>query len=131
MTNENTNNTTPESDNEDYEYLVFELSLAKDLAYKVINEATEMGLGPEDWMKFIIGAVATNRMRGVYLTEQVGLNDIPSKESIEEGAQRIGGMIRHVMAITGNLNCEQCTQRLTAADLKRGHCNHCEAPIDE
>ena len=59
---------------------------------------------------------------------------IPPKPTFEEQMAIylpvIQQLIAGMQASSGQLSCRNCTQRLTAADVRAGFCSSCELPLD-
>ena len=131
MTSENTENTEP-TINIDEEEMEVTLHLAGPIAVYIYEMSERMGICPQEWIRFVLGSVVT---KGMFIP---GDDDpMPSRfmppplaDSVEDNAERIMSVMQRLMAMTGQLSCGQCTQRLSAEDVKQGHCRHCEAPID-
>ena len=132
MTDEINNTDAPI--NIDEEEMEITLHLNGRIAVYVYEMSKQMGLCPQEYLRFIIGQVVTE---GLFIpgtdmdAPMPPPMDAPSADAtFEAGVDRMMGAVRYMMAGVGQLTCNQCTQRLSVEDVKRGHCNHCEFPIN-
>lgn len=131
MTSENADSTEPTINIDEAEMEVT-LHLAGRIAVYVYDMSKRMGICPQEYLRFVIGSVVT---KGMFIP---GNDDPmlpmatppPMGGSVEDNAERVMGVMQRMLAMTGQLTCQQCTQRLGVEDVKQGHCRHCEAPID-
>lgn len=89
---------------------------------KVISE--QIGLTPEELVKYIVGMWVREEMNSHYgPVASMVLQSIPSLSDFTKPLY-LG------LAERGDLKCRNCTLPLTKGDVEKGACHSCNAPID-
>ena len=97
---------------------------------RITREADAIGVTPGEFVRFVLGSVATGRGSIGPFDGGWSPADILSPENMSKVSTVLGPFMREMMAGAGDLTCSNCTQRLTVADVRSGSCSHCEAPLE-
>ena len=100
----------------------YQIELSDEVANLVEYQAALHGGSPEQLI------------RGILWEHYRSAFPIPPKPTFEEQMVIYGPIIQQFLssmqASSGQLSCRNCTQRLTAADVRAGFCSSCELPLD-
>ena len=85
--------------------------------------STKQGLTRDEYLRAVVG-----RQLSVEYLAPEPLPHTPALDPADPTGPFIKMMI-NMAAMMGQLNCSNCTQRLSLQDVQHGFCSHCEAPI--
>ena len=97
--------------------ITFSFDLEDPVANALVGQAKQMGISPEDWLRFRVGEALQFFLR----TQASYAPDRPSSPLTD--APEVA--MAKLAAVLGQLNCKGCTQKLNLKDVKDGSCERC------
>ena len=99
----------------------FSFSLEDLVANALVGQAKQMGISPEDWLRFRVGeALQFFSQRPVSYAPDSSSSSPPDAPEVA---------MAKLAAVLGQLNCKGCTQKLNLKDVKDGSCEKCGAEV--
>ena len=99
----------------------FSFDLEDRVANALVGQAKEMGISPEDWLRFKVGEALQffHHRAAPYAPDS---SPFPPPDAPEIAFAKMA-------AVSGQLNCKGCTQKLNLKDIKGGSCEKCGTEV--
>ena len=108
--------------------ITFSFDLDDPVANALVAQANEMGISPEDWLRFRVGeALQFFHQRAASLPRRAASLPPDSASSPPLDAPEVA--FARMAALMGQLNCKGCTQKLNLKDVKDGSCEKCGTEV--
>lgn len=107
-----------------------EFELNDQIWERINQEAESMGITPEDLLRVELGRQFREFPQLIGSTVPMPLQmPIPTKIP-DNPLEFFKVFVQEMMAAQGQLNCFECTRRLTPKEAKARKCSHCGAELD-
>ncbi|MDZ4263751.1 MAG: hypothetical protein U1B30_15650 [Pseudomonadota bacterium] len=99
-------------------------------------EAQRRGVGKMELIRWVLGSWAIGELQQSFATPRPIYTSLAHGETAGAGApafdvvQLLPKLMQMGSAMMGSLTCARCTQKLSMADVQKGCCAKCEAPIE-
>ena len=99
----------------------FSFDLEDLVANALVGQAKKMGITPEDWLRFRVGE-ALQFFSPTPASYAPDSSPFPPPDLPEIAFAKMA-------AVSGQLNCKGCTQKLNLKDIKDGSCEKCGTEV--